>query len=200
MVQENIHRMAFLREHGLKFVPGLQHDDHEFSPREFYLAGRIVPIHEPFYLYRRQNASITMAAKKAPGHFLKYMVIVLRSLFAFHAEVSAAPDFDRRIAECWAREWIAWLFEWFYDWNVRRIPRQKRWETLSAVFADGFDDFDKLVKAAAFHRRVAVGWIRFFVRHPRLGWLPEALFRWYFRFAEARNRRSGSLHQHGEGA
>ncbi len=198
MVQENIHRVEFLRKNSLHFVPGLQHDDHEFFPREFFLAERIVPLHEVFYLYRRQTGSITMGGR-APGYFLKYMSVVLKSLFAFHAEVSARPGFDRRISRCWAREWVAWLFDWFYERNVRLIPREKRRETLSAIFSDGFDDFNLLVKAAAPPRRIAAWWVRVFVRRPSMAWMAEAFFKWYFRLAEARNRRRGRvLHMHGE--
>jgi hypothetical protein len=198
MVQEDIWRRDFLNEQKLRFVPGLQHDDHEFFPRALYLAKRIVPLHEPFYLYRRQVNSITMG-KREPGHFLKYMAVVLKSLFAFHATVSKEPGFDRRIAECWAREWIAWLFDWFYDWNVSKIPREKRRETLSVLFADGFDDLRLLARNAAFHRRVAVWWVMLFVSHPGLAGLSELFFKWYFKFADMKNRTvSQNLHEHGE--
>ena len=199
MVQENIWRRDFLNEQKLRFVPGLQHDDHEFFPRALYRAQRIVPIHEPFYLYRRQANSITMG-KREPGPFLKYMNVVLKSLFAFHATVSAEPGFDPRIAECWAREWIAWLFDWFYEWNVSRIPRERRRETLNLLFADGFADLDALAKHAVFHRRVAVWWVKLFVAHPSCAWMSEFFFKWYFRMAEMKNKRQGTdLHEHGEG-
>ena len=198
MVQENIWRRDFLNRHELRFVPGLQHDDHEFFPRALYRAERVAPIHEPFYLYRRQANSITMG-KREPGHFLKYMCIVLKSLFAFHAKVSQEPGFDTRIAECWAREWIAWLFDWFYEWNVRRIPREKRRETLSVIFTDGFDDLDALAKNAVFHRRVAVWWVKLFLRHPGCAGLAEFFFKWYFRVAEMKNKaQTQGLHEHGD--
>ena len=127
------------------------------------------------------------------------MCIVLKSLFAFHATVSKEDGFDRRVAECWAREWIAWLFDWFYEWNVSKIPREKRRETLNVLFADGFDDLEKLARNASFHRRIAVWWVKLFARHPSCSWMSELFFKWYFRFAEMKNRRKGqSLHEHGD--
>ena len=198
MVQEVIWRVDFLNEHALRFVDGLQHDDHEFFPRALYRAKRVVPLHEVFYLYRRQLNSITLGHKKEPGHFLKYMCVVLKSLFAFHAKVSTEPGFDPRIAQCWAREWIAWLFDWFYEWNVSRIPREKRRETLNILFADGFGDLDALAKNASFHRRVAVWWVKLFMRHPSFAGLAEFFFKWYFRYADMRNRQGKRLHEHGD--
>ena len=198
MVQEDIWRRDFLNEHNLRFVPGLQHDDHEFFPRALYRAARVVPIHVPFYFYRRQSESITMK-KREPGHFLKYMCIVLKSLFSFYVTVSKEPGFDNRIAECWAREWIAWLFGWFYEWNVSRIPREKRRETLDILFADGFDDLNALARHASFLRRVAVWWIKLFVKHPSCSKASELFFKWYFRLAEIRNKNTErQLHEHGD--
>ena len=196
MVQENLWRRGFLNERHLRFVPGLQHDDHEFFPRALYLAQRIVPLHEEFYLYRRQSASITMAAPRRPGHFNRHMAVVLKSLFAFHAAESARPGFDPRIAKCWAREWIGWIiWFWFFD----AAPRALRQETLQALFVNGFDDFDLLVRSASFFKRVAAWWIRLMVRHPSLTWAADCFFQCYFAVAYIKNKCGGpQWHVHGE--
>ena len=49
MLQLTVFRREFLMEHGLRCIRGLRHQDSEFSPRALYLAGRVVPLHEPFY-------------------------------------------------------------------------------------------------------------------------------------------------------
>ncbi len=195
MVQENLWRRGFLNAHNLRFVSGLQHDDHEVFPRALYLAERIVPLHEPFYLYRRQNTSITLSNRQ-PGHFMKHMAIVLKSLFAFYALESAKPGFNQRIGFCWAREWVEWVLEyWFYDY--KRIPREKRLVSLKELFADGFNSFEKLPHLLPFPKRVAAWWVCFFVRYPSLSWLAELFFRCYFTLADFK-KKGENKHLHGE--
>ena len=96
---------------------------------------------------------------------------------AFNAVKSAAPDFDRRIGQGWARRWTSTIFDkWFGKGFVREIPREERLETLKMVFADGFGDFDALLKYATFSRRIAAAWVKMFMRHPRLRGMVEKMF------------------------
>ena len=75
MLQLSVHRRAFLVEHGLKCIRGLRNQDSEFSPRALYLAKRVVPLHEPFYLYRIRPGSVQTKAKGA-DYFLKDWSII----------------------------------------------------------------------------------------------------------------------------
>ena len=198
IVQENIWKRDFLNANKLRFIPGLRHENHEFFPRALYLAHRIVPLHEPFCLYRRPDA-LQSGWNNEPGFFLKHMNVVIKSLLAFHASVSAERGFDQRIAHCWAREWISWLFDWFYKWNVGKIPRERRRETLKVIFKDGFGDLDALMKHATLQRRIAVWWVKSFVKHPSCSGMAEMFFRLYFLFADMKNKAiSQGLHIHGE--
>ena len=176
MVQENIHRRAFLEKNGLVFPYGIQHDDHDFTPREFYLAERIVVLHEPFYLYRRQAGSITMAAKD-PGHFMPHMARVLKTLLAFHAKVSAEPGFDPQITLCWGREWIDWILDWFDPECIKTVSRARRRDALDCLFQDGFADFDRLLPAVSRFRRISCLLVKAWVRFPLLARLIDLLFR-----------------------
>lgn len=62
MMQMTICRLGFLLESGLQPIDGLRCEDSEFSPRALYRARRVVPLHEPFYLYRIRPKSIMTAS------------------------------------------------------------------------------------------------------------------------------------------
>ena len=179
MLQMTVFRREFLIGHDLKCIYGLRRQDSEFSPRALYLAKRVVPLHEPFYLYRLRANSVSSAAKGA-GYFHKDWAIINKSLFAFHAKVSREPGFDRRVSECWSRQWVSrFLYFWFEPRNVRSIPRERRLETLNILFSDGFDDFNLLLKYAGRSKRLLGWWVRVFVRHPALRGLAEQFFLCY---------------------
>lgn len=180
MLQLSVFRREFLIEHNLKCIIGLRRQDNEFSPRALYLAKRVVPLHEQFYLYRIRENSVSTSAR-GPGYFYKDWAIITKSLLAFFAEVSREPDFDPRVAECWVRQWISRLMIfWFLPGNMHNIPRKLRHETLQMIFADGFDDFNALLKYAGFLRRFAGWWVCAFVRYPLLQLPAEFFFRCCF--------------------
>ena len=105
--------------------------------------------------------------------------------------MSAEPGFDRRITEIWGRKWTGWIFYfWFDPENVRKIPRTRRTETLTSLFAGGFDDFGVLMKSQPRARRLAGWWVRTFVRHPTLRGAAELFFRLYFHVAKTRRSRT----------
>lgn len=192
MLQLTVFRRQFLVDHGLKCVYGLRRQDSEFSPRALYLAKRVVPLHEPFYIYRLQATSVSSSARGA-GYFHGDWATIIRSLLSFHAKVSAEPGFDRRITEIWGRKWTGWIFYfWFDPENVRKIPRARRTETLAALFAGGFGDFGILMKSLPRARRTAGWWVRAFVRHPALRGAAELFFRAYFHLAGARRSAGGA--------
>ena len=192
MLQLTVFRRSFLVENGLKCIKGLRRQDSEFSPRALYLAKRVVPLHEPFYIYRIRPNAVGSSAK-GPGYFHGDWAIIIRSLLAFYAKVSAEPGFDRRLASVWGTKWTAWVFYfWFDPANVRAIPRARRVETLRALFAGGFGDIGALLRGLSLTRRIAGWWVRAFVRHPALRGASELFFRVYFRLANARHRAEGA--------
>ncbi len=192
MLQMTVFRRKFLVEHELKCIVGLRRQDSEFSPRALYLAKRVVPTHEPFYLYRiRPNAVGTSA--RGPGYFHGDWARIIRSLLAFHATVFQEAGFDRRISKRWAQSWLQWVFYfWFAPENVRNIPRALRVETLGALFAGGFEDYRRLLAEATLGRRVAGRWVEWFVRRPSMRGTAEFLFRIYFLFAQYKGGRNCS--------
>ena len=176
MLQFTIFRREFLTENKLYCIYGLRNQDSEFSPRALYLAKRVVPLHEPYYLYRIRENSVQTSARGL-GYFHKDFAIGLHSLLAFHAKVSREPGFDRRVAAAWARGWMTRIFIfWFSRKYVKKIPREERTRTLKMIFADGFDDFELLMKVTNTRRRIAAWWVEFFLKHPSLAWMSEQFF------------------------
>jgi len=186
MLQLTVFRRQYLVDNDLKCIRSLRRQDSEFSPRALYLAKRVVPLHETFYVYRLQAASVSSSAR-GEGYFHGDWAIIIRSLLAFHARVAAEPGFDRRIGEIWGRKWTGWIFYfWFDPAKVAKIPRARRVETLQELFANGFGDFLALTKSMPRARRTAGWWVRAFVRHPALRGAAEMFFRAYFLLAGAR--------------
>ena len=190
MLQLTVFRREFLVENSLECIVGLRNQDSEFSPRALYLAKRVVPIHEPFYIYRIRQGSVQTKAK-GKGYFYKDWTIIMRSLFAFHAKVSKEPGFDVRISECWAQAWISILqIKWFSRDFVKTVPREERLKSLEKMFEGGFGDLNALLRHASRIRRIAGWWIRAFVRHPILRPAAEMFFTGiYFPLADRRGKK-----------
>lgn len=181
------YRRGFLLDAALEFVPGLLRQDCEFYPRAIYLARRVVPLRETFYIYRRHPGSASTSAGTI-DHFDRHWATVLRVLLAFHARVSRDPAFDPRVADCWRAEWLRWLFVWFLPNRVHAIPRAKRLASLSLAFPDGFSDLEALAAGASRPKRSACRWVERFVRHPFLRPAAEYFFALYFALSKLRHR------------
>ena len=82
------------------------------------------------------------------------------------------------------------FYFWFNPANVRAIPRRRRVATLQTLFANGFADFDVLLRILPRSRRIAGWWVQAFVRHPAMRAAAELFFKAYFLLA-ARSRTGG---------
>lgn len=183
MLQLTVFRREFLVENNLKCIPGLRCQDSEFSPRALYLAKRVVPLHEPFYLYRIRPNSVQTKAK-GTDYFFKDLAIISGSLLSFYGRVSKEPDFDPRVTPCWIRQWLSRMNYIFFSQKAKKgVSRSKRLEVLQIIFADGFDSHRRMLKSGSLFQRMAGFWVRFFVAYPSLGWLSDLFFRFYFRTA-----------------
>lgn len=179
MLQLSVFRREHLAANNLKCLYGLKRQDSEFFPRAFYLARRVIPLHEPYYIYRIRAGSVSMMAMPMrTDYFLESYAGILKSLLAFHAKVSREIGFDNRLSRFWARHWFTWLYwYWFAPRVIAGTPRKKRRETLQKIFTDGFADFDALARHGTHTRRIAGFFMKLFVRHPSLGWLSDFFFR-----------------------
>ena len=189
MLQMTIHRREFLVKKDLKCIHGLRCQDSEFTPRALYLARRVVPLHEPFYLYRIRPNSVQTKAKGA-DYFLKDWSIITKSLLAFYGKVSKEDGFDPHVVPTWIRQWFSRLnFRWFSPNAQKMIPRAKRAEWLDFIFADGFDSYCDMLKYGSLSQRVTAFHVRMFVKHPSLRWAADLFFRFYYMLVL---RKSGS--------
>ena len=179
MMQLTVCRRQFLLDNRLKCIYGISGQDREFTPRALYTAKRVVPTHEPFYLYRKRIGAITNSLKTAKR--LPDQAIIHKSLLAFYAHVNHSPKFDKRVASSWSRNWISWMFYiWFDPVRVKALPRDIRYKTMGMLFSDGFDNFNLLLKASTLPRRIAGWWFCIFVKKPRLQFASELFFKCYF--------------------
>ena len=187
MLQLTVHRREFLVKNNLKCICGLRHQDSEFSPRALYLAKRVVPLHEPFYYYRIRPNSVQTKAKGV-GYFMKDWAIITKSLLAFYGKVSREDGFDTRVVPYWIRQWFSGTkrmnYAWFSPMVQKQIPLEKRVESLSFIFEDGFDTYNRMMKHGSFPQRIAAFHVQMFVKHPSLRWFAELFFRVYFSIAD----------------
>lgn len=187
MLQLTVFRRQYLVAENLKCIHGLRRQDSEFTPRALFLAKRVVPLHEPFYLYRIQGNSVSVLGAKTGG-FLKDFAIIIRSLLAFHDAKAKDPGVDPRLSSCWARQWLDWLFYfWFDPRNMRKVPRPQRLQTLQLLFENGFDNLKTISIAVSNAKRIACWWVRMFVLHPWLRWVAELFFAAYFSASRLKN-------------
>ncbi len=190
MLQLTVFKHNFLVKNELKCIHGLRRQDSEFSPRALYLASRVVPLHDVFYLYRIRQNSVGSSAR-GPGYFLGDWAKIFNSLFTFHAVMAREAGFDHRIAVYWARQWLPVLFYfWFAPENMRDIPRGRRLETLQALLSEDTANFKLLLKAASFSKRIAGWWVVAFLRHPWLRPLAELFFKCYFSLSSRKGNDS----------
>lgn len=83
-------RRAFLEEHGLRFFPGIFHEDAEFTPRLYFYAGRVASLGEDAYIVNRTPGSIT--STPSPKRVFDLLLVMDR----LHAFASGLPARDRR--------------------------------------------------------------------------------------------------------
>lgn len=192
MLQQTVVRRQYLVDHDLKCLPGRRRQDSEFAPRALYLARRVVPLHEPLYVYRIRSGSVSTLARET-GYYHEDYAAILGSLMAFHARMARTPGFDPAISRLWAKPWLTWLtYYWFSPRAIRETPRGRRRETLARAFPGGFADFDALLRSSTRSRRIAGWYIKLFLRHPRMAWSADLFFRFfYFPLSDLRDRLHG---------
>ncbi|MBR0197796.1 MAG: glycosyltransferase [Kiritimatiellae bacterium] len=176
MLQMTVFRHEFLVANNLKCLHGRKRQDSEFSPRALYLAKTVRPLHEPFYIYRIRQGSISTLAKTT-NYFLEDYAEILKSLLAFHNKISSSPDFKKEISKLWARHWLTWIcYYWFAPRVMKTASREHRYDTLRILFANGFSNFELLCRSTTLARRIARSFIKFGVRHPRLELVTDLFF------------------------
>ena len=169
-------RAGFLREQGISFVPGLRHEDEEWTPRVLYFAKRLLVLDQVIFVYRQHEGSIM--ATQDGARALAHHVRVDRAFFDFHA----THEFSDALSRAWAREGLSlFYFHFFYPSRRRSVPT-KDWEKcLGEVLAgDGLKNFLRLAKFGSVPKRVGAWFVALCRLHPAFGWLAYAYFKFVY--------------------
>ena len=169
-------RADFLREQDLSFVPGLRHEDEEWSPRVFYFAKSLLVLDQVIFVYRQREGSITTEQNGALA--LSHHVKADRAFFDFHA----THEFSDALSRAWAREFFSlFFFHFFYPYRRKSVPT-KDWEKcLGEVLAgDGLKNFLRLAKFGSAPKRVGAHLVALFRIHPAFGWVAYAYFKFVY--------------------
>ena len=75
MVYNYLYRRSFIEQHGLRFEPGILHEDELWTPIALTKAKRVASIHCTTYLYRQHGASI-MSTSKAERRIASIEVVI----------------------------------------------------------------------------------------------------------------------------
>jgi glycosyltransferase involved in cell wall biosynthesis len=169
-------RSDFLRAQGISFVPGLRHEDEEWSPRVFYFAKSLLVLDQVIFVYRQREGSImsTQAGAKALEHHVR----VDRAFFDFHA----AHAFTDALSRAWAREGLSlFYFHFFYPSRRRLVPGRDWRRCLGEVLqGDGLKNFLRLAKFGSAPKRVGAWLVALARIHPALGELACLYFRFVY--------------------
>ena len=77
MVYGYLYRRSFIEQHGLRFEPGILHEDELWTPVALTRAKRVASIGSTTYLYRQHEASI-MSSSKAEKRIASMEVVIRR--------------------------------------------------------------------------------------------------------------------------
>lgn len=77
MVYNYLYRRSFIEQHGLRFEPGILHEDELWTPIALAKAERVASISNTTYLYRQHGASI-MSSSKAERRIASIGVVIRR--------------------------------------------------------------------------------------------------------------------------
>ena len=169
-------RADFLRAQGISFVPGLRHEDEEWSPRVFYFAKSLLVLDQVIFVYRQREGSImsTQAGAKALEHHVR----VDRAFFDFHA----THAFTDALSRAWAREALSLFFFHFFYPSRRRLVSGRDWRRcLGEVLAgDGLKNFLKLAKFASAPKRVGAYLVALGRVRPSLAEIASLYFRFVY--------------------
>ena len=169
-------RHDFLCDKDIFFVPGMRHEDEEWSPRIFYFAQRLLVLDEVVFVYRQREGSImtTQSGTWALSHHVK----ADRALLDFYA----THEFSDALSWAWAREFLSlFFFHFFYPSRRKTVPT-KDWEKcLGEVLAgDGMKIFLRLAKFGSAPKRVGAHLVALFRIHPAFAWVAYAYFKFVY--------------------
>ena len=147
----SIYRTAFLREHAdLRMVPGIMHEDTQWTPRVWFYAQKVAVLDFAYYIYRRRPSSITTGSNP---QLLMDLPVVLWSLLEFFHD----HEYPAAAKKTWQNHWLS-LFYWyfFHPQYQARFSKKVRREALQLMFkGDRARRYRKFAAGASFPKRPA---------------------------------------------
>ncbi len=187
MASLTVCRTDFLRANGLFFVPGLRHEDEEWTPRVLTLAPRLLVLDADLYVYRRRAGSVTTSEHL--GEACLHTAVVSQNLLLFFA----AHRFPKPVAQAWARLVLSFFFERVFFRTSDALPATVRTACLRRVLEKGGRRvYLKLTRHAGFPKKLAAPLVLLCGIHPLLDLPARAYFKYlYYPLVLWRIRRRG---------
>ncbi len=168
-------RADFLRAHDLLFVPGLKHEDEEWTPRVLTLAPHLLVLDADLYVYRRRAGSVMTSERLEEA--CQHTAVVARSLLFFFSE----RRLPRPVARAWARLVLSFFFERVFFRTSDALPAHVRTACLRRVLEKGGRcAYLKLTRHAGFPKKLAAPLVLICGIHPLLDFPARAYFKYLY--------------------
>lgn len=95
-----VYRKSFLEDNELRFLPGVFHEDNEFTPRAYYLAKKVISIDRTVYLVRQTPGSITRTPDPKRGKDLIKVIELLTDFAENQVDAAHRPYIYKQISDC----------------------------------------------------------------------------------------------------
>lgn len=156
--QRYIFKRAFLDKYNLKFMPGIYHEDGEFSNRMLYLAKSLIIIPTPLYDYRIRETGSIMSSRSMKANYDLVKI--------YHSLVDFAEKYVKGNEDYWHYRYIA------YECLESSIEFSRK-----EIFSKPFDKFyqvnKKLIKSEA---RVILAHFRYLRFNETINLLQYSIF------------------------
>lgn len=94
------YKKEFLDSEALRFVPGIYHEDNEFTPRAYYLAPRVASVNDLVYMVWQTPGSITRTPDLKRGYDLLKVADMLTDFAEEKTEEEYRPYIYKQVSDC----------------------------------------------------------------------------------------------------
>ena len=96
----NLYKKAFLENYSLRFLPGVYHEDNEFTPRAYWWAEKVASVNDVVYFVRQTPESITRTPNPKRGYDLLGIINILAEFAENTVSQEYRPYIYKQIADC----------------------------------------------------------------------------------------------------
>lgn len=95
-----LYKKDFLQKAGLRFHPGIYHEDNEFTPRAYWFAEKVASVNDIVYFVRQTPDSITRTPNPKRGYDLLQIISLLEDFTGNEVSTEYRPYFHKQISDC----------------------------------------------------------------------------------------------------